>query len=229
LAAKVAAFDKMFNGGFKEAAEKCAYLPADDPEAFAGLSHWIYHGELATPATSKDINILSVIQGYVKTFCLAEKYCIVELMDHAMDRIFRHNVRPSQFLASSIIAHAYNHSSSNSVLRLYMCRFLYAAINNSTYSLLPGRLGDITDLIRKTEGICRDLVVLMAGSPGLSSKEIMSLPSCEYHHHYKADKKLCGKTFINERSPPLLNRSESSIALEREIQHIRMVLETTPT
>ncbi|TGO48339.1 hypothetical protein BCON_0243g00110 [Botryotinia convoluta] len=76
-------FDKMFNGGFKEATDGLASFPEDFPEAFDILIQWIYSGRLrwfdigtAAAGASWD---------FLKFYCLAEKICLTQLADLALD------------------------------------------------------------------------------------------------------------------------------------------------
>lgn len=48
-------FDKMFNGGFTEAASKSAELPEDDPDAFDSFLIWLYHDRLTEVDLAVDL------------------------------------------------------------------------------------------------------------------------------------------------------------------------------
>jgi hypothetical protein len=86
LCAKVEYFSKMFTGSFSEAHSNSGTFSEDDPVAFGSLLTWVYQGDIPKTDHTK-LNITEAISSWptFSLYCLADKFCIPELMDHVMD------------------------------------------------------------------------------------------------------------------------------------------------
>ncbi|CCD46189.1 hypothetical protein BofuT4_P117390.1 [Botrytis cinerea T4] len=116
LCSKIPYFEKMFNGGFKEAKDGSASFPEDFPEAFDILIEWVYSGNLrwfdiGTATTGASWNFL-------KFYSLVEKICLTRLADFALD-IYRKSCQKKNhvFESPAYVQEVYSFTSSQSGLR----------------------------------------------------------------------------------------------------------------
>lgn len=86
LCSKVPYFDKMFNGGFKEAVQNSVTLPEDNPESFDILQCWVYTGVLRPLETTFNENRTSWTSswdvGYM--YNLSDRLCLLSLRDRVL-------------------------------------------------------------------------------------------------------------------------------------------------
>ncbi|TEY69492.1 hypothetical protein BOTCAL_0115g00120 [Botryotinia calthae] len=116
LCNKIPYFEKMFNGGFKEATDGSASFPEDFPEAFDILVEWVYSVNLrwfdiGTATTGASWNFL-------KFYSLVEKICLTQLADSALD-MYRKSCRNKSHVFESLVyvQEVYSFTSSQSGLR----------------------------------------------------------------------------------------------------------------
>ncbi|TGO22308.1 hypothetical protein BPAE_0173g00080 [Botrytis paeoniae] len=123
LCNKIPYFDKMFNGGFKEATDGLASFPEDFPEAFDILIQWIYSGRLqwfdiGTAGTSASWDFLNF-------YCLVEKICFTQLADFALDTCRKICLgRDHVFESPAYVQEVYNFTSNQSGLRRFFVQQL---------------------------------------------------------------------------------------------------------
>jgi len=170
-------FDRMFNGGFKEAVKNSADLPDDEPETFDSFLKWLYRGTFdeidKVTANSKS----GPMWERIKLYCFAEKYCINVLADSAMDTIIEGFT--GICIRADSICLAYSNTSHGAALRSYMAtgfafELAVLAQNNTEEEL--GRLANINDF-------SRDVFCLLAGGKRKPLKNPDRLPRCDFHRH----------------------------------------------
>ncbi|KAF7886918.1 uncharacterized protein EAF02_003565 [Botrytis sinoallii] len=119
---KIQYFDKMFNGGFKEAKENSAKFPEDLPESFDILIEWVYSGhvrfyEVGDNAGPENWNFLCF-------YALAEKLGLTQLEDRALD-IYRHSCRAKNSnFGMDWATNAYQITPEGAALRRYTIQVL---------------------------------------------------------------------------------------------------------
>lgn len=87
ICSKIDYFDKMFNGGFREASENSATFPEDDPVSFDILIEWVYTGRLRQLKLVDGTTRFNWLPSQLYQLC--EKLRIPEMMDGVMDALRR--------------------------------------------------------------------------------------------------------------------------------------------
>ncbi|PQE23545.1 BTB POZ domain-containing protein [Rutstroemia sp. NJR-2017a BVV2] len=141
LCDKIPYFSKMFMSGFAEAKNNYASFPEDSVEAFDLLIEWVYTGVFPKV---ENWNFLSF-------YTLAEKLCLPQLQDTAMDMLRTSQHASRLILTLSLITDAYQNTQQGSGYRLY-------ALHSLLYILcLPGDKAlegwnnkDIVEMLKKS-------------------------------------------------------------------------------
>jgi hypothetical protein len=117
LTKKSEVFDRMFNGGFKEATTKSATFPDDDPEAFEKLIEWLYTGRFMTISSNSGQSRVLFDMAL-----LASKYSIWELLDRATTGYVKCMKLWNYLPAPHEIRAAYEKFPPESKMKLFMAR-----------------------------------------------------------------------------------------------------------
>lgn len=188
LCDKVPYFQKMFSSGFIEGQEGQAFFPEDDPEAFDLLNGWVYFGTLrpfkftlhpppASPSCNWDM---------VQLYCLADKFCLPELMDRIVDansaECRSSNISPS----FRHVKKAYMKTPMGSTLRKYMCysmvHIFTALREESTFGIWDTQA--FVEMMNTHGDFAIDfLSLLRSQSVGVAPTDPRKLPKCHFHCH----------------------------------------------
>jgi hypothetical protein len=125
LCDKIPYFSKMFNGGFVEAKNNTASFPEDSPEAFDLLIEWVYTGVLR----QHTYGAASVENWeFISFYTLAEKLCLPQLQDTAMDMMQASQLREGIILSILGMTLAYEKTQVGSGYRLYTLHSLFYSL-----------------------------------------------------------------------------------------------------
>lgn len=189
LCGKIPYFDKMFNGGFKEAQEQYANLPDDDPDAFGLFLEWLYVGRIP-PIPRKSISNneerTKMHLDRIKLYCFAEKIMAPTIMDSTITSIIRAHIRNNTSPGFLTIEFAYQNSPSTSCLRKYMSLVVH---DLTTSSLVGWSNEEFHNFLMKLGEGMMDLVGLLRGSSGQVTSDPHKLPICTFHAH--SEKEVC--------------------------------------
>jgi hypothetical protein len=187
-------FDKLFRGSFKESTEKTAELPEDSPEAFELMLEWCYKGKLPqcgdVPAQFRK----DACWKRLKVYCFAEKYNIIQLMDHSIDFLLGYLKKDRQRLPPQWCIYAYDNSPGGSLLRILISRHCYYSILHSS---VEGRYASTSFSSTAPPDLVHDIFAHMRTLSKLTVvKEInpvtaWTLSDCTYHCHTIAGDARC--------------------------------------
>ncbi len=192
----VKAFDRMFNGDFKESQTLTAKLPEDDAAAFDLFVSWLYSGTLPPFYRSLIGNDAGREELYARVhlYYLAEKYEITVLLDSTMDAIIDWFHIAGRLPAGSTICEAYENTRTGSKLRVFMVRCLtYIIITFGPTDMSSGwplgwPLGSLKKSLQNDD-ICEDFLKQVGATSGEVVKDPRTAPPCHYHVH--GGKKRC--------------------------------------
>jgi hypothetical protein len=105
-------FARALNSSFKEAQDGVMYLPEDNADAFSSLVDFLYRRTVTWIARGTNSC------GHRDLYYLAEKLCMSELMDRAMDKIHSYCVREEgSFTSKLLVMKIYGNTHEKSKLR----------------------------------------------------------------------------------------------------------------
>ena len=185
LCTKVPYFQKILNGGFKEATEQVAKLPYDDPAAFGLFLEWLYVGRLPPiPPFSVDKWKWShLIFERVKLYCFAENIASPKLMDYTMTTLISGYLQNNTLPSFGQIKLAYRNSLSTSRLRKFMSQSVHYICTSPMCSAEIWSNKEICEfLIGNKEG-ATDLVESMRESSGEVTPDPRCMALCTFHVH----------------------------------------------
>lgn len=190
-------FDKMFNGGFREATDNTAHFPEDDIDAWELLVQWLYQGHLQPLilCPNRDKTDMAALEKRVKLYCLAETYGIVHLMDNTMDTIAQVYKVRTLTPDISTFRYAYQHTLEQSPLRSLMSRWFYHLLVTRDDAHLTRYGTEIMfNLGMDNPDLVHDLFELMRGQHGTVPNGVMdpgTVNLCTYHQHTLVDNPVC--------------------------------------
>jgi hypothetical protein len=111
-------FNKLFNGGFKEAVTQSATLPEEHPKVFGIFVSWLYRDEIDKTITHDPLGPAILAELYF----MAEKYVLPRLMDNTMDMIVEALKTQKQWPGPLTWTKVYDRTKEGSKLRLLMAR-----------------------------------------------------------------------------------------------------------
>ncbi|KAF7900303.1 uncharacterized protein EAF01_007605 [Botrytis porri] len=186
---KISYFDKMFNGGFKEAKENSARFPEDIPESFDILIEWVYSGhirfyEVEVSARPESWNFLCF-------YALAEKLGLTQLEDRALD-VYRQSCKAKNATFSMDWAtRAYQITPQGSALRRYAIQVLVWRfhtqedlgfnLNDHFIKAMQSDSDIFTDFML---ALLKHVKVAIPTDPRVTDPRIPAT-KCEYHNHTK--------------------------------------------
>lgn len=188
LTKKSYVFDRMFNGGFKEATTNSATFPDDDPDAFEKLIEWLYTGRFLT--INSDRSDTSIRPGILSEIAqLANKYSIWELLDRATTGFVQFFKIRNFVPALDHISSSYEKFPPGSKMRLFHAKCAAWVILN-----FPNDVGGTCWRNAKIKNVFEehtDLMLNVLDQIRNLSGKILPDPRnaghCEYHEHAKAD------------------------------------------
>ncbi|KAL8785470.1 MAG: hypothetical protein Q9195_008613 [Heterodermia aff. obscurata] len=117
----------MGTGNFKEASTKSMKLPEDDPATMDKLIQWIYFGRYSIDMESKTKSLdqlceslNTLLMPFATLYVAADKYGIIELKNHAIDRMFDLAMQTKDGMATiheDLIEYIYKNTITGSTLR----------------------------------------------------------------------------------------------------------------
>lgn len=122
---KMEYFAKIFRGEFEEAKTSVATFPEDDPDSFDLLLSWVYEGslrELVNIAAGGEGETHTLNWGPCRLYALAEKLCLPELMDEAIDAYRQYNKYGRALSNVSAVTIGYQLTSSGSLYPKYLAQ-----------------------------------------------------------------------------------------------------------
>jgi hypothetical protein len=181
LCKKVAFFDKMFNGGWKEASNNSATLPEDSPESIDLLIGWVYSN------TIRPLTVHGSADTYswqpVPFWELADKLCLPELQDRIMDAWIRLFNAKNFLLGAPQIEECYNLTAEGSPIRHYACQSFVFGTLTFVESAWP--IASYQPLLKKNDDLARDFLLALRGQAGIAPSDPRKLPKCDFHVHEK--------------------------------------------
>ncbi|KAF7918332.1 hypothetical protein BELL_0018g00090 [Botrytis elliptica] len=189
LCNKIQYFDRMFNGGFKEAKENSAKFPEGLPESFDILIEWVYSGhvrfyEVGDNAGPENWNFLCF-------YALAEKLGLTQLEDRALD-IYRHSCRAKNSnFGMDWATKAYQITPEGAALRRYTIQVLVWRFH--TQENVGSNLNDLfIKAMQSDNDLFTDFMLALrkhvkVGAPTDPRVIDPKIPAtkCEYHNHTK--------------------------------------------
>ncbi|PQE10898.1 BTB POZ domain-containing protein [Rutstroemia sp. NJR-2017a WRK4] len=185
LCDKIPYFTKMFNSNFAEAKNNSARFPEDSVEAFDILIEWVYTGvlRLYTLDTAK-----AETWSFLPLYTLAEKFCLPQLQDTAMDMLRASQFQKNIILGTQKMTGAYENTQEGSGYRLY-------ALHSLLYILcLPGdkileswNNKDIFEMLKECPDIGMDYLSMirthLRQTPLKKPVDPRTGDACVYHSH----------------------------------------------
>lgn len=117
-------FAKAFGSGFKEAKDNSMHLPEDDSDAVDMLVNYVYRNQLPPFSPGESDTDLEESEGYVdklyQLVFLAEKLCMNELANMAMDQIQDIQYKTEKTTHNTKFEDIYSRTCTSSKLRLYV-------------------------------------------------------------------------------------------------------------
>ena len=182
LCNKIPYFEKMFKGGFQEAADNAAKFPEDDPQSFDVLLGWVYEGDLRSLNTKgqEDEPLLSWSPG--KLYALSDKLCLPELMDKIMDMQREWGRDHERFIPHEEAVQGYELSTAGSPYREYLatcCAFAIVKLEENSW-----RIEDLSDLLAKAPDLNLEVMKILREAKG-DVYDPDAEEDCDFHTHEK--------------------------------------------
>ncbi|CZR57454.1 uncharacterized protein PAC_07343 [Phialocephala subalpina] len=177
---RVPYFEKMFNGGFKEANDLKAYLPDDGIGTFHLFLEWLYRGALRPADMAKHTTTSGPLFNRVKLYCFAEKICSTELMDYTMTELVALYRKNYKLVSIPAVEWIYESTSPESLLRKFAALSYIRVVSKGVEEKWPMSL--VAETLRSSGEPARDVLQLMrSGETG--SEPPSMLDPCHFHHH----------------------------------------------
>lgn len=185
LCERVPYFDKMFNGGFKEAKEGRATLPEDTVDAFDLLVGWVYSGDVR-PLVQVDCTEkckMCTNWDAPVAYELASKLCLPELMNRVMDEYINLQQRSLLFPSIQCMDVVYKLTPQGCGFRKYISHMLHFVLVNPSLGE-NWSVKDLYELTKSNEELGRDLLWLVRNHPRLFPVyDPTKVPRCLFHEH----------------------------------------------
>jgi hypothetical protein len=189
LCKKILYFAKMFGGGFEEATTSTATFPEDESVTFGRLLNWVYHGTVPAVILHKDEEgKWKENWDVLKLYTLAEKLCISEVMDRALEALMSGQRYSNVLPGIEDIDAGYSSTGENSSMRKFLCQtFIYALTSFNT-----GRPGGAWEnagmqmLLVKHPDLAKDIVPILRGTMGQkvgNPLHPLKASKCAFHSH----------------------------------------------
>jgi hypothetical protein len=186
LCKKIAYFAKMFNGKFEEAITSTATFPEDESLNFGRLLNWVYQDIIPTVTFHKNEDgKWHENWDVLKLYVLAEKLCVSEVMDRALDAYMAAQRRSKILADIDDVDAGYSDTGESSTLRKFLCQtFIYALIFFDN-----GRPGGSWEnkgmqmLLVKHPDLARDIVPILRGTMGKRVAHPLQASKCAFHAH----------------------------------------------
>lgn len=114
LSTRAPVFGKMIDGRFLEGTTGEATLPKDDPDIFGVFVGWLYGKRITESALRTNT--------YIELAKFSEKYCLVSLVDGAIEGLVKTLIARDLFLEMLHIGYSYQNTGQNSKLRPWAAR-----------------------------------------------------------------------------------------------------------
>ena len=186
LCKKIAYFAKMFGGQFEEAITSAATFPEDESATFGMLLNWVYHNTIPAVISQKDEEgKWKENWDAFKLYALAEKLCISEVMDRALEAYMSALRRSNLLPGINDIDSGYSATGENSSLRKFLRQtFIYTL---TCFDI--GRPGGgwenegMQMLLVKHPDLARDIVPILRGTMGKMVAHPLQFSKCAFHAH----------------------------------------------
>ncbi|KAM3068041.1 hypothetical protein ACMFMG_011089 [Clarireedia jacksonii] len=190
LCDKIPYFSKMFMGNFAEARENSASFPEDRVESFDLLIEWVYTGVLR-PYTYNEITKTTNWR-FLSLYTLAEKFCLPQLQDMAMDALRASDRRNGTCLTVSQMSDAYKNTQEGSGYRLYALHTLMFVLQFTEHEKVEfWKTIDIDNMLKENPDMATDYLVWVRSHLGQSRLKKPEDPSkghsCLYHNNHKME------------------------------------------
>lgn len=188
LCKKVEYFNKMFNGGFREAREAIAYMSEDDPAAFSLLVRWVYRDTIPDISREeKHGENKCEYDDILDLYLLAHKLNLEKVADVCMDLLIDDDRSYSDWPGDEHIQKVYDNTAADSALRRYCLRVLqwYLVDLRGLSDSNRKHVLKIKALLLYHEDILIDFLTLMKGTNSVCIRNPTKDPRCDYHVHGK--------------------------------------------
>ncbi len=166
-------FDVAFRSKFRESHEEVMNLPEESAEAFTLFVMWIYSSSLSIDGHFE-------LHIYIELYGLAQKFCMEDLGNQAMDliRVSFEVSRPP--VLPSAVYWGYRLTSPGCGLRRFISGLMaHKFLEPHRYRLPESMLEEFVQLMVETEDLARDFVF------ALNENKVQrhALANCVYHEH----------------------------------------------
>ncbi|CZR66758.1 uncharacterized protein PAC_16659 [Phialocephala subalpina] len=209
LCHKVAYFDHMFNGNWREAQSQTANLPEDVCEAFALFVIWVIKDKIELPVNSETDSSIPTL---IHLFAFAEKYNITTLADQTLERLSTLMLESDCLPIPSDIELAYDITHENSKLRSFMLKlFVYITFHSDESEDVYGwSKATMQPLMQSCTDLCTDFFATIFGQGAQEKKDPRGELGCDLHQHREDEdcpyKQLASPTHVK----PMLRKGSTS-------------------
>ncbi|PQE19094.1 BTB POZ domain-containing protein [Rutstroemia sp. NJR-2017a BBW] len=189
LCDKIPYFSKMFNSGFAEAKDNSASFPEDRVDAFDHLLEWVYTGVLRRHIYELDgTQRRGENWNFLPFYMLAEKLCLPQLQDAAMDMLRASQVASNVVLGLGDITGAYEHTQGGSSYRLYALHsLLFGLCITGDKALEKWKNKDVVEMLKTCPDMAMDYVTMvrthLRQTPLTKPVDPRIGDACVYHSH----------------------------------------------
>ncbi|KAF7863070.1 hypothetical protein EAF04_007153 [Stromatinia cepivora] len=188
LCDKVPYFQKMFSSGFIEGLEGKVFFPEDSPQSFDIFYGWVYLGTLPTFKFVVEGGKSGFNWNPIFLYILADKLCLVELMDQSFDIYFEALAKADGMPRVEWVEKVYELTPMGSPLRKFMCHTMYYVFSNfrSERSNASWSTDEVAMVMKSHPDFAMDFLNLLRSNPvGVAAKDPYQLPKCDFHCHGK--------------------------------------------
>ncbi|KAJ8071944.1 hypothetical protein OCU04_002248 [Sclerotinia nivalis] len=188
LCDKVPYFQKMFSSGFVEALEGKVFFPEDSPQSFDLFYGWVYLGTLPTFNCVDGGGESGFNWNPLLLYFLADKLCLVELMDKSSDIYFEGLAKSGRIPKTEWVEKVYELTPMGSPLRKFMCHSMYYVFSTLRSERIEATwtTDGVAMVMKSHPDFAIDFLNLLRSNPvGIAAKDPTKLPKCDFHCHGK--------------------------------------------
>ncbi len=170
-------FNAAFQSRFRESHEQVINLPEESAEAFALFVPWIYGSPLSIDAHFK-------LDTYIELYALAQKFCMEDLGNQAMD-VIKLSVEVSRRLVEpDAVYWGYRLTLPGCGLRRFLSDLMaYRLLKPECGALLESVLEEFVQSVVEIEDFARDFMFAQNKYRVQSYGTTCHEPNCFYHEH----------------------------------------------
>jgi hypothetical protein len=185
IATKARYFAGCLDSSLQESQTMIIKLPEDEPAVIAKLLEYLYSGKFVGPTfndpdekpSQEEISQILLV---VKSYIMADKYCMENFQNLLMDMLYD----MKYICTTNIVSALADAKLLGSPMARYVLRHMARKLFKHGYDRYCSSLNDLDNLIRENGPLAHELVKTLATFGSTKEPDAVNhLPCCEWHVH----------------------------------------------